>query len=109
MNGRRFEGGTFEGIVKKDCTLEGYTFCDCTFSGCVLENVRLVRCAFSGCRFTTVSLAVLTDCALVGVDWARLLPAGMFAEPLEAMKGCRLKYNGFSKSTSANSPSPART
>ena len=43
MNGRRFEGGTFEGIVKKDCTLEGYTFCDCTFSGCVLENVRLVR------------------------------------------------------------------
>lgn len=121
MNGRRFEGGTFEGIVKKDCTLEGYTFCDCTFSGCVLENVRLVRCAFSGCRFTgcrvsepetlhsTVSLAVLTDCALVGVDWARLLPAGMFAEPLEAMKGCRLKYNGFSKSTSANSPSSART
>lgn len=107
MNGRRFEGGTFEGIVKKDCTLEGYTFCDCTFSGCALENVRLVRCAFSGCRFTgcrvsepetlhsTVSLAVLTDCALVGVDWARLLPAGMFAEPIEAMKGCRLDRTEF--------------
>ena len=99
----RFEGGTFEGIVKKDCTLEGYTFCDCTFSGLVpSENVRLVRCraffrlplyrlprlaaanpAFHRC---TSAMAVCTDCALVGVDSA-CLPAGMFAEPLEAIEG----------------------
>ena len=102
MNGRRFEGETFEGLVRRDCVLEGCAFYDCVFLRCTLENVRLVGCTFSGCTFngcrvselqtlhSTVSLAVLENCALVGVDWSRLLPAGMFAEPIAAMRACRL-------------------
>lgn len=109
MNGRRFEGETFEGLVRRDCVLEGCAFYDCVFLRCTLENVRLVGCTFSGCTFngcrvselqtlhSTVSLAVLENCALVGVDWSRLLPAGMFAEPIAAMRACRLKYNSFFK------------
>ena len=107
MNGRRFEGETFEGLVRRGCVLEGCAFYDCVFLRCTLENVRLVGCTFSGCTFngcrvselqtlhSTVSLAVLENCALVGVDWSRLLPAGMFAEPIAAMRACRASSRTF--------------
>ena len=44
---------------------------------------------------TEVKYAEFTDCVLLGVNWALLLPDGWFASPISRLTNCKLKYNHF--------------
>ena len=44
---------------------------------------------------TEVKYAEFTDCVLLGVNWALLLPDGWFSSPIHSLKNCKLRYNSF--------------
>ena len=109
MPSKYYEGEDFQNLTLTEARLEGLTLVDCSFTGCVFERCELVRCALTECRFTRcrvidpksessqVKFLSLQDCALTGVNWSLLLPAGSFGEPLDKLEACRMKYNFFTE------------
>ncbi len=109
MPSKYYEGEDFQNLTLTEARLEGLTLVDCSFTGCVFERCQLVRCALTECRFTRcrvidpksessqVKFLSLQDCALTGVNWSLLLPAGSFGEPLDKLEACRMKYNFFTE------------
>lgn len=107
MSDKYFESQKFEGIEIDHETLSGYTFIDCAFHNCTLTDSRLVGCTFSECRFygcsvsgvkseeSEIKFAEFTDCTLVGIDWADFMSGSRFADPIQKLTDCRLKYNNF--------------
>ena len=47
-------------------------------------------------RYFLPPFGEFTECALAGINWGLLQPAGRFSEPISRMERCRLKYNFFS-------------
>ena len=102
--GERFERLEFCEETFFDCDLSDCTFLDCTFENCKLDHTVLTECQFIRCTVTglkmTMSRAKFTDfqnCTLNNIDWMSLQGDGTFADPIESLKNCRLKYNTFTE------------
>lgn len=102
--GERFERLTFTGETFYDCDFSDCVFADCTFEDCKLDHSVLTECQFLRCTVTdlktTMSRAKFTDfenCTLNNIDWMSLQGDGAFADPIESLRDCRLKYNTFTE------------
>lgn len=102
--GERFERLTFTGETFYDCDFSDCVFADCTFEDCKLDHSVLTECQFLRCTVTnlktTMSHAKFTDfenCTLNNIDWMSLQGDGAFADPIESLRDCRLKYNTFTE------------
>ena len=102
--GERFERLTFTGETFYDCDFSDCVFADCTFEDCKLDHSVLTECQFLRCTVTnlktTMSRAKFTDfenCTLNNNDWMSLQGDGAFADPIESLRDCRLKYNTFTE------------
>ncbi|WP_455501493.1 pentapeptide repeat-containing protein [Gemmiger sp.] len=102
--GERFERLEFCEETFYDCDLSDCTFLDCTFENCKLDHTVLTECQFIHCTVTglktTMSRAKFTDyqnCTLNNIDWMSLQGDGAFADPIESLRDCCLKYNTFTE------------
>ena len=102
--GERFERLTFTEETFYDCDFSDCVFADCTFDSCKLDHSVFTECQFLRCTITnlktTMSRAKFTDfedCTLTNIDWMSLQGDGAFADPIESLKGCTLKYNTFTE------------
>ena len=102
--GECFERLTFTGETFYDCDFSDCVFADCTFEDCKLDHSVLTECQFLRCTVTnlktTMSRAKFTDfenCTLNNIDWMSLQGDGAFADPIESLRDCRLKYNTFTE------------
>ena len=102
--GERFERLNFTGETFYDCDFSDCVFADCTFEDCKLDHSVLTECQFLRCTVTnlktTMSRAKFTDfenCTLNNIDWMSLQGDGAFADPIESLRDCRLKYNTFTE------------
>lgn len=100
----RFERLTFTEETFYDCDFSDCTFIDCTFESCKLDHSVFTECQFVRCTITglktTMSRAKFTDfedCALHNIEWMSLQGDGAFADPIDHVKNCRLKYNTFTE------------
>ena len=65
----------------------------------VLTECQFLRCTVTNLK-TTMSRAKFTDfenCTLNNIDWISLQGDGAFADPIESLRDCRLKYNTFTE------------
>lgn len=108
MNGRDFENETFEGLSYSSELFEDNRFIDCIFKDCLFEEITVSGCIFSGCTFEKCTVNKLKgsnssqlqecrfiNCRLTGINWSELLPEESFADPIDVLQECRLKYNTF--------------
>lgn len=107
MSENYYESQRFDEVRLEHETLRGYVFIDCAFYDCSLSESTLAHCTFSECRFfgcqvsavkseeTEIKFAEFTDCTLMGIDWADFMSGSRFAEPIQKLTDCRLKYNNF--------------
>lgn len=108
MNETYFEEETFQELQYSGELFENYRFVDCTFINCVFEACELVRCSFSGCTFqqcvitevkaqqhAQIQYGSFIECQLTNINWSDLLPSGRFADPIQKMQACRLRYTTF--------------
>ena len=108
MSERDFENETFEGLSCSSELFDDYRFIDCTFIDCLFEETELSGCILSGCTFEKCTVTKIkgsnssqlqeckfVNCRLTGINWSELLPEGSFADPIETLQECRLKYNTF--------------
>ena len=100
--GERFSRLDFTEETFYDCDFSDCTFIDCTFENCKLDHSVLSECQFIRCTITdlktTMSRAKFTDlqgCTLNNIEWMSLQGDGSFADPIEKLQDCRLKYNTF--------------
>lgn len=102
--GERFERLCFDGETFCDCDFSDCVFTDCTFENCKLDHTFFAECLFVRCTVTglktTMSRAKFTEfenCTLHNIEWAALQGDGAFADPLDRLKDCTLKYNTFTE------------
>ena len=102
--GERFSHLDFTEETFYDCDFSDCTFIDCTFENCKLDHSVLSECQFIRCTITglktTMSRAKFTEfqnCTLNNIDWLSLQGDGSFADPIEKLQDCRLKYNTFTE------------
>ena len=102
--GERFARLTFTGETFYDCDFSDCVFADCTFEDCKLDHSVLTECQFLRCTVTnlktTMSRAKFTDFesrTLNNIDWMSQQGDGAFADPIESLRDCRLKYNTFTE------------
>ncbi len=102
--GERFSRLEFTEETFYDCDFSDCTFIDCTCENCKLDHSVLSECQFIRCTITdlktTMSRAKFTGlqgCTLNNIDWMSLQGDGSFADPIEKLQGCRLKYNTFTE------------
>ena len=65
----------------------------------MLSECQFIRCTITGLK-TTMSRAKFTEfqsCTLNNIEWMSLQGDGSFADPIEKLQGCRLKYNTFTE------------
>lgn len=108
--GERFSHLDFTEETFYDCDFSDCTFIDCTFENCKLDHSVLSECQFIRCTITglktTMSRAKFTEfqnCTLNNIDWLSLQGDGSFADPIEKLQDCRLKYNTFTEMNLTNS------
>lgn len=103
------EGEAFADLTLTETELSHSTFSECTFTRCVFDRCAITQCSFRDCRFdhcrilsprvkeSQAKSCTFTDCCVQNVNWSELLPPGRFADPIESLERCSLKYNTFTE------------